>query len=278
MKVYILGLMSMVFIGCASGTNGSMQTTSPSVISNSKSKPMEDLYKITYNEWRALLSGNTIISHDNGVTRIWLLSKQNTSERSGIRDDAIEINLNKKIVKDTEWGTCPGYRYYICIGSLRTSEHMRSNFSDYFFMNSDKTKFFITSKDKTNKMVFHIIKGWPKKYVQLAKSKNFSKYTDKNYGLGGLIIKGATNIINASSTSTNAASRSSSTISHCTPDKQCYKIVNSNGNTTTVECRNGSQNYIYYDKDNSKYYQNGALTRHYEKSFRKLANWSCGIY
>jgi len=72
----------------------------------------------------------------------------------------------------------------------------------------------------------------------------------------------------------------SSNTNNCTASEQCYTIVGKSSSTwgTPVKCRNGATNNIYYDKNSGKYYESGALVRHYGNSFREVANKSCGVY
>jgi hypothetical protein len=78
------------------------------------------------------------------------------------------------------------------------------------------------------------------------------------------------------------ASRSTSSYSgstsYCSSTEKCYKVIQTMTNHTVIKCRNGSTNNIYYDPENGKYYQQGFVMRNYEASFRKIANYSCGVY
>ncbi len=65
---------------------------------------------------------------------------------------------------------------------------------------------------------------------------------------------------------------------YCSYREECYTIIKQKGKRTEIKCRNGSTNNIYYDPENGKYYQQGFIMRNYEASFKKIANYSCGVF
>ncbi len=233
MRNSILLIISSLFIfnGCLQENfqNGYLQAST-------KNK----LEKLDYKEWRNLLSGNTVILNRGSNKIIWLLSEKS----SNFHDDAIEINVNKKTVIDTVWGKCAGYDSYLCLGSAHGP---LKNFSNYYFVNSDKTKFYFINDNQ--RYVFHIIKGWPKKYIQLSKSPDYKHIKNKQEGLGGILVNIIANTLR--NIKQDNYTNSHKNIHICKPPlpapyetTECNNAQTSSGKLATIKLRRAGKSII----------------------------------
>ena len=80
--------------------------------------------------------------------------------------------------------------------------------------------------------------------------------------------------------SRSSGSSNSSSV-YCSSSQECYNVVRRSEKETTIRCKShvsSSEERIYYDSSNGKYYRRGFGANTYESSFKKLANYVCGVY
>ncbi len=273
MKFFISVIILIVITsGCAKNTSYKKTEQKKEVF------PPVGFSQVGIIELRKALSGNTVICSlhkEDQIDMIWILDKMATP---GTSDPAIEIDLNKKMVTNTEYGSFPAYTYYFGLGHIETYQsHTKKR---KFYLNHNKTQLIIPyesirkPKIKNQKnLTFNIIQGHPEEYIKLSKNKNFSSYTaPKRVGMFGVMIQKAAKAIATNDGNYRAASN------YCSSSEKCYEVIQTMTNHTVIKCRNGSTNNIYYDPSYGKYYQQGFMVNNYERSFKKIANYSCGVF
>lgn len=91
---------------------------------------------------------------------------------------------------------------------------------------------------------------------------------------GAVVVEMVSSVMDSSHTPSNDKK-------YCSSNEECYNIVKSKGNETKIICKGyseGAEYSIYYDSSKGKYFTQGAFVNNYEKSFKKLANFACGVY
>ncbi len=238
-KSIIIGgiIIGILLTGC----NGRLFGTGGLIDSAQKNSFVKthNLRPIKYQEFKSILSGNTLIREPNKKdSQILLLDKRGTNPNSGLSDIAIEIDINKKTVTTTEWGLYAGLSYYPIIGTtMYKIDYYEGHFPRHFFINANKTKFFIITSKYT--VEYQIIQGHPEELVKLAKTSNFShKSIQSTSGLlGGMLLNGVAKVVKNSN---NTSTSSSYTPCNWHTGNSCYNIVRQTSATAyLIECTRG---------------------------------------
>jgi len=167
-----------------------------------------------------------------------------------------------------------------------------------FFYDLEKTQFISSIKMYTN--LCHLTSGCTNNQVNnfiknqlikggynytnknrnlLSKNRNDARNSALLFAFGGAVI--IEMISNSVESKDFTGKYPSNNDKYCSTDEECYSIIKSKRNETTIRCKGyleGSEHNIQYDSSISKYYIRGFLVNNYERSFKKLANSACGVY
>ena len=101
--------------------------------------------------------------------------------------------------------------------------------------------------------------------------------TTKQPSKNSFVVKKVGNYIKEVSHSTTSSSQGG----YCSADKECYRIISQSSDRVYIRCQsyNTSEQIVWIDRKSGEYVS--SLTSPLAErshSFKKIANWQCGVY